>query len=520
MMNKNKLTLKALKAELELMKASKALKPTNNMKKSYLKNINTKFRENSMFMLYIFSGILAYAHKIPFIGRIISLLSVWYGRTTWWKILIKIRKLFILFNAAIGVLMVYKTVGFSPDNILAGFSAMGYSYIEIFTSATKRLFNWFVELFDHKVVPNVPGEKPNLPKYQGMHYPRGIDMSWNQKLPKLENISSEWIKNPFNLNVTPTPSPWYKDLSTWMWIFGTVGALYFGYKFIIDPLFIQDLGKSGPGTNSPGPSGLPQIITGSESPPITLGSRVSEGLSNLSKSIGKSLNRVHNSFTNKLNPFNWFLSANELQAQFQTFMEKQNVMETADRSLYPFTEINPYSSYFNKLKTSLFGESISESLQRFKDRAYAERIYSSLQVSKGKFRAVDGLTPVTSPGGYLTPSPWIGNLGIGVSTPSYSFSDAIHNSNIENLFNSLTPTPKTIPISLPNVSAPGLPEFVGGNSSWSIHEKDTSVNAEEFMKSWKNPVKPTPGQIVSTSSSKLTIDIPATHNKYSVLTIE
>ena len=51
--------------------------------------------------------------------------------------------------------MVYKTVGFSYDNILAGFSAMGYTYIEMFMNLTKRMFNWFVELFDHKIVPNV-----------------------------------------------------------------------------------------------------------------------------------------------------------------------------------------------------------------------------------------------------------------------------------------------------------------------------------------------------------------------------
>jgi hypothetical protein len=52
--------------------------------------------------------------------------------------------------------MVFKSVGFSMDNILAGFSGMGHQYLEIFTNFTKRLFNWFVELFDHKVVPNVP----------------------------------------------------------------------------------------------------------------------------------------------------------------------------------------------------------------------------------------------------------------------------------------------------------------------------------------------------------------------------
>jgi hypothetical protein len=38
---------------------------------------------------------------------------------------------------------------------------MGYTYIEMFTNMTKRMFNWFVELFDHKIVPNVPNNKGN-----------------------------------------------------------------------------------------------------------------------------------------------------------------------------------------------------------------------------------------------------------------------------------------------------------------------------------------------------------------------
>jgi len=84
-MKNNKLTLKALKAELDLIKASKgkgvaATKEGTgqDIRHSYINNLNMRLRENSMFLLYILSGILAYAHKIPFIGRIISLLSIWY----------------------------------------------------------------------------------------------------------------------------------------------------------------------------------------------------------------------------------------------------------------------------------------------------------------------------------------------------------------------------------------------------------------------------------------------------------
>jgi hypothetical protein len=118
---------------------------------------------SSMFMLWVITTVLAYAHKIPFIGRIITLLSIWYGRTTIWKILVRIRKIFIAFNALIGVYMVYKSVGFGPDNVLAGFVGMGHTYLEIFMNFTKRLFNWIFELFDYKVIPNVPNTPPSSP---------------------------------------------------------------------------------------------------------------------------------------------------------------------------------------------------------------------------------------------------------------------------------------------------------------------------------------------------------------------
>ena len=111
-----------------------------------------------MYQSWLATAVLSYGSKIPFIKQIVAMLSMYYGRTTFWKVLIRVRKLFIIFNAIIGVFMVYKTVGFSYENVLAGFAGMGHSYLEIFSNFIKKLFNWFVELFDHKVIPNVPGD--------------------------------------------------------------------------------------------------------------------------------------------------------------------------------------------------------------------------------------------------------------------------------------------------------------------------------------------------------------------------
>ena len=135
--------------------------------------------------------------------------------------------------------MVYKTTGFGMDNLIGGFMAMGHSYAEIFYNFNRRLFTWIYDLFDHKVVPNVPNNPPS---------------SWFS--PKIESAKPSWFSGPYNNNITPVngldslrktyvdellnininTTPWYKDLTTWLLIGGTlasIGVFYVGYKIII-----------------------------------------------------------------------------------------------------------------------------------------------------------------------------------------------------------------------------------------------------------------------------------------------
>lgn len=134
MIKKNNLSLKQLQAELEALKATKSSVP-------------------SMFLL---STLLSYGHKLPLIGTIFTKLSLWYGKTTIWQILVKIRKLIIITNALIGVYAVLSISGFSYDNILAGFMGLGATYFEILSSLLNRLYNFFFNIFDNKIIPNVP----------------------------------------------------------------------------------------------------------------------------------------------------------------------------------------------------------------------------------------------------------------------------------------------------------------------------------------------------------------------------
>jgi hypothetical protein len=172
-MKNNKLTLKALKQELENLKTSsknsKASKPEteshkstlgHDIKNSYINNLHMK---SSFIFFWVLSWFIFLAKKLPILNKLAGLLTLYYGRTTMWKVLVKLRKVFVVFNALIGMYMVYKTTGFSYDNLLAGFSGLGHTYLEIFVNFNKKLFNWLLDLFDYKLIPNIPNT-PNIPK--------------------------------------------------------------------------------------------------------------------------------------------------------------------------------------------------------------------------------------------------------------------------------------------------------------------------------------------------------------------
>jgi len=386
-MKNNKLTLKALKAELELMKTNKpgALKtpkaiPMENSHNSVAEQvaghdikgsyINRIYMKSSGLYLWLITGILGYAHKIPYIGRIITLLGLWYGRTTWWKILIKIRKIFIVFNAIIGVYIVFKTVGFSTDNLFAGFAGLGHTYFEILYNFTKRLFTWFFDLLDLKVVPNVPGDTPTFkkPNTSGMWFPKGLDTSWNQRLPKLDNLPSDWFKPGFNFNIgTFEATPWYKDWSTIYWIGGILGSLgmaYITYKLYSDPSIVTSFIKNtffntGKGVD-PGTGTQPNITA--TSPTNTT---ESESTKTLSSSIGYFFNKTYHS----MNPYNWFTSSNNFEVIHQRFLAQQASDMYHDVRLWPFTEVNPYFSWHQRLKIYFLGESTFQNQMRLEARS-------------------------------------------------------------------------------------------------------------------------------------------------------
>ena len=139
----------AAKAAARAAKA--AAKAADKVKKVKVKKQNFLLKAFSPFT-FLISGLLAYGSKIPVISKATKVLSIWYGRTTWWKMLIYLRKCFIVINAIIGVYTVFRITGFSTDNVIAGIAGLGGTYVEMFTSFVKRLYRWF-HFLDFKVVP-------------------------------------------------------------------------------------------------------------------------------------------------------------------------------------------------------------------------------------------------------------------------------------------------------------------------------------------------------------------------------
>lgn len=199
-------------------------------------------------------------------------------------------------------------------------------------------------------------------------------------------------KSPFNVTIDTTP--WYRDWtwSTLFWICGgicTAGIFYVGYQSWYEPMYIYNWIKGIPSIRHTGATPPTDNIYTTRRPfrvrPSTFGPVLddSPSLFDKGKSVSKGFVSAYKYLTYKINPFNWVASVSETREQFKTFMEYQNNVVTADRNLYPFTNDNPFDSWFKKLRIHYFGESATELVNRLGVKDVAEEIYNEIKVSRG-----------------------------------------------------------------------------------------------------------------------------------------
>lgn len=342
----------------------------------------------------------------------------------------------------------FKITGFSSDNLIAGISSMGATYVEMVATLTKRLFNWLFNLFDYKVVPNVPNNPPSW---------RGVKDLWYGKpvegLDKIIDMANkqDFYRSPVNISAS---TEWH--IPTWVWYTGiaivSAGLAYLGYKFITDPLFIDNFisSKSAKG-KAPFPHRDTTPTPGAPTPDITVSDArtggVAESILGGVAYINNRVSAFNRAVVDTLNPFNYFTTSTETAKQFSSFMERQNVLEQADKRFYPFTENNPYDSWFKKLRISLTGESLVESADRLRARQFAERVLNSLAVNPEVFETTGSVTPATS-------------VGLGFKTPlvSNSYLEMLNAFQVENKIKSIPATPDV-------------------TAEWAQHVKETATDS-------------------------------------------
>lgn len=393
MKNKNKLTLLQLKKQFEdfknaTVKQTEELKKTslNNQINSHPTNIPQNTLKSSLVYVYLLS-ILSYIinklpifskiKKISFIARILKFL----GKSPFLTILVILRKGFILVNAIVGLFFVFNFLGTEPGSVMAGIAGMGTIYIELFSNFVTKLFNWFVDLFDYKIVPKPPTEPI---KWNNLN--PWSQSGWYSKPMKDDSFTELAIKAKDIYSNIPSLSDERESLS-WTWtIFYIVGGAiclgalsYFGVKIYNywfpeitlnsnqDPIIIN------PNTqNIPNPSNnnLPPVNPNIGPIPVppsevannngVINSFVSSGI------LHSMFNRLQNAATN-INPLNIFRSATSSSTQILTheqWLARQLDAVVTDYNYFPHTPVDPYDSFYERMRKSIFGETLSEKIYR------------------------------------------------------------------------------------------------------------------------------------------------------------
>lgn len=459
MKNKNKLTLKSLQQQLEDLKKYKAtvIDPkVNKVEQVVTKSTTTNLKGIGLIPFQVLSLILTNLHKVPLINILVDKLRKYYGRTSIWHILILFRKIIIIINAIIGLYFVFKLGGLGADTFTANLVGMGNTYIDIFINFTKRIFSWFVELFDYKIVPK-PSD--NSWWFGPKQHTWQTKPMVNNGFIDLANVAKDYYPHPLNIKDN---IPWYKDWYSMLWYTGllvgsvtVIGIGYLGYTYY--SLYGFNIFTNTPGSGD-----------GSPTPTVTPGSSATAGGDTATQSLMTFLAASKRA----LNPLNWWDSISKslpADTQERIFRSRQNEIATANMSLYPYTSNDPMRPLGDKIRIALFGESITDYQRRMFDRDYALREYLNIVVSQDQILSRGARTPA--------------DIGLGLryqsSSGLYDYIQA-GSSYIKTteLIKSIPTTPTNIPLDLPFVEN----EWASNPSTPTKTNLDSSILDTSLMK--------------------------------------
>jgi len=192
------------------------------------------------------------------------------------------------------------------------------------------------------------------------------------------------------------------------WSYYSKCSIYnsFSYKLITDPSIVVSWFKAttanvDPNANNP----TTQIIP--SSPGSSTGSITPT-------STTKSLITLIGNNIKKLSPLYWLTSSVDTETQANLFAIQQHSGIDHNPAYYPFTKVNPYAPWYEKLRISWLGENTSERTARH----ILKREYYSIMFASTSC-ASESLTSVaTASTSILSPS--IGTVGLGTADPYYS----------------------------------------------------------------------------------------------------
>lgn len=330
--------------------------------------------------------------------------------------------------------------------------------------------------------------------------------------------------------------PWYRDWnwSTLFWICGgicTAGVIYVGYQSWHEPMYLFNLITGLPSIKHTGatpPANVDGVTIGPPTSSSSFGSsldqKVGSTLLDKGKSVSKGIVSVYKYVTYKINPFNWVASVSETKEQFNVYMDVQNDIARAERSLYPFTENNPFDSWFKRLRIHYFGETAAETADRLNAKQIAEGVYHQIKVSRGGTEAISqastsrlGETIFSVPNTPTPGSPALPTNTLGLSMPSpyiSPFSPVLPAATVEQLNNLSTLSAPSSPV------LPSSPSIFASNTEWAKLEKP-SGEAIDAYRAAKSGFTPATKTFIPTQVSNLGIDplagVEVHDNKFSVL---
>jgi len=265
-------------------------------------------------------------------------------------------------------------------------------------------------------------------------------------------------------------------------VFCSVCVCYISYKIYSDPTIVTTFLKSiFFNTDNTGKGDQPGTGPDITATSPTDSSNVSQG----SKTIGSSITYFFNKTYHSINPYNWFTTSNKFEVNHQRFLDQQASMHNHDTKLWPFSEVNPYFSWHQRLKIYFFGESAIENNMRLEARSAIWNIWMP------EDQAGPSGTLASSLVQSVQGSPNISGLGLNLRATG--FVDDIGFLNTKNILNSVPGTPREIPSVLPTQSP--LLE----SASW-----DIPITGEPVVQSAvENMVRSTVESSVSSSSASI-----------------